>query len=113
MLRGNDALAEWTKNRPSGFFLPSSDNSVIRHLPQINNWVNSHFTDVPAKSKFFRDADPFLIAYAREHGYTVVTHEKYSENTTKVKIPNVCIQFGVPYVNTFEMMRLVGIELKI
>jgi len=39
-------------------------------------------------------ADPFLVAYAKVHGATVVTEERYRPNAAK--IPNMCDHFGIP-----------------
>lgn len=39
-------------------------------------------------------------------GATVVTHEKPNPHVQRrVPIPNVCHALGVPYVDTFEMLR--------
>jgi hypothetical protein len=47
-----------------------------------------------------------MVAYAKANGLAVVTHEEYAPDVRrKVPIPNVCIEFGVEYVNTFEMLR--------
>jgi hypothetical protein len=60
-------------------------------------------------------ADPFLIAYALAHGHTVVTHETYANpnQRNKVKIPNVCVQFGVPHMTIFDLLRNTKISLHI
>ena len=40
---------------------------------------------------------------------TVVTHEEYAQDVKKsVKIPNVCIEFHVPWCSTFDLLRGVG-----
>ncbi len=50
--------------------------------------------------------DGWLIAYAKVNGHIVVTHEEMAPRAKKtVPIPNVCIQFGVDYCNTFTMLR--------
>ncbi len=52
-----------------------------------------------------------MAAYARVHNMTVVTLETFDANIKRrVKLPNVCRQFGVEYVNTFEMLRRIGIR---
>ncbi|WP_255365668.1 MULTISPECIES: DUF4411 family protein [Alishewanella] len=39
-------------------------------------------------------------------GAIVVTHESLvSDATKKVKVPNICKQFGVQCINTFEFLR--------
>ncbi len=51
-------------------------------------------------------ADGWLIAYAKENGLIVVTHEEYAPGAqNKVPIPNVCIEFGVEFTDTFDMLR--------
>ena len=43
-------------------------------------------------------ADPFVIALARVHGYTVVTQESRSSKRDAAKIPNVCEHFGIRHI---------------
>lgn len=55
-------------------------------------------------------ADPWLIAAAIIGGYTIVTFERpnFSLGTNKAKyakIPDICEQFNVPYINLYEMLR--------
>ena len=55
---------------------------------------------------FLEKADPWLIAKAMVTGAVVVTHESLvSDNTKKVKVPNICKQFGVSCINTFDFLR--------
>ncbi len=51
-------------------------------------------------------ADPWLVAFTLDKEITIVTYEK-SEPTIKrkIKIPEVCNQFGVRYINTIDMLR--------
>jgi hypothetical protein len=68
------------------------------------------FSDA-AKTDFAKGADGWLVAYARARGRVVVTHEALSLDVKKkIPIPNVCRAFSVPYVNTFEMMRQLGMK---
>lgn len=58
-----------------------------------------------AKSEFATVADGWVVAYAAANNLTVVTHEQYAPGArAKVPMPNVCIEFGVKYVNTFQML---------
>lgn len=53
-----------------------------------------------------------MVAYALAKVYIVVTREQFnSEAKARVKIPNVCRAFGVHYVDTFQMMRELGVRL--
>ena len=58
-----------------------------------------------AKDEFANVADGWLVAYAKTHGLILVTHEIYNPTVQrKVPMPNVCEEFDVRYVNTFEML---------
>ncbi len=54
---------------------------------------------------FLKEADPWLIAHAKDNNYVIVTHERPSQSTTKIKIPDICNGLGVKWINTFEMLR--------
>jgi len=74
------------------------------------NWAygQSQFSDA-AKSEFASVADGWVVAYAAANDLIVVTHEQFAPDARrKIPIPNVCIEFDVEYVNTFEMLRTLG-----
>ena len=76
------------------------------------NWVSRHSRFRPEeKSRFARGADGWLIAYAKVKGGIVVTWEKAGgQNSTKVKIPDVCQQFNVTCCDLYAMVRALGIR---
>ena len=76
------------------------------------NWVqNSSQFKPEAKSKFAAGADGWLIAYAQTHSAVVVTQEVSAPDAkSKVLIPDVCQVFGVDYMNTWEMLRQLGVR---
>jgi hypothetical protein len=104
---GNDELSTWSKERShTGWFLDISDASTQHEFMQILARVTEADYSDYAKDDFFRGADPWLIAKAKVIGATVVTHEVFNPNTKKkVPIPNICREFGVPYLNTFDLLR--------
>jgi NADPH:quinone reductase-like Zn-dependent oxidoreductase len=54
-------------------------------------------------------ADPWVLAQAKADSIVVVTHEVLvPPNSKRVKIPNVCSQFGVLYVDTYTILRQTG-----
>ncbi len=56
-----------------------------------------------------RLADLWLVSFALGKEITIVTYEKSEPNIKrKIKIPEVCNQFGVRYINTIEMLRELG-----
>ena len=71
----------------------------------ISQWVDSRNYTQAAVADFLSVADSFLIACAHAHAFTVVTHELKSNQTTKVKIPNVCEAFGIQVTTPFAMLR--------
>jgi hypothetical protein len=103
----HDQLAEWIEaRRNSGWFLDISDHAtqtafaeVVQHVESVARYSR------PNKNVFLDGADPWLIAKARTMDWTVATHEQYHENSTKVKIPNVCRNFGIASCNTFDILR--------
>ena len=50
-------------------------------------------------------ADSYLVAHAHAQGHVVVTHELVANSRKNVKVPNACVEMGVEYINTFEMLR--------
>ena len=101
-----DALADWIKGAPDGFFESTADVSVAKKYAQLMEWpVRVGFTD-DARAEFAAVADGWLVAYAAVHGLTVVTHESSEpRRRNKIKVPDACEQFGVESMNTFEMLR--------
>ena len=105
-------LVQWAQNAPNGFFAFSGDQLVVTVYSTIMNWVQNEPQFKPAAvSKFAAVADGWLVAYAQAHNAVVVTHEKFAaEAKSRVLIPNVCRKFNVPYLNTFDMLRQLGVR---
>ena len=69
---------------------------------EIKDWVKNQAPD----SFFKKTEDQAVIAYAAVNKLVVVTHEEFAPAAKrKVPMPNVCVEFDVEYVNTFEMLR--------
>lgn len=107
---GGDDLLDWCRTRlPQDFFLDSSVS--VSEFQQISQWINNSDYKEEAKRKFLNDsvADIWLIAYAKKNGYTIVTEEiSTPQSKKKIKIPDVCAQFGIPCINTIDMYRGLG-----
>lgn len=109
---GKDELADWVKSDvASHCFELTTGAEVIRIYREIMAWVNGPggFSR-DAIALFAKGADGWLVAYAKAAGHVVVTHEQLSLGAKKVKIPNVCRQFGVAWANTFEMIRDLDVQ---
>ena len=80
-------------------------------LVEISRSINEQDYETGAKKVFLQGADYYLIAQAKARGYIIVTHEKPSDSRKKIKIPNVCIGFGVKYITVYEMLRMTKARL--
>lgn len=105
LINFSDELSKWAANQGSNFFLPI-DHHTITEMTNVSNWVMNGPHRTYAKNSFLGGADPFLIAYAKAHNHTVVSHEIYVPNELrKLKIPVVCQGLNVSCIRTFEMLR--------
>lgn len=116
IVRGKDDLSDWVKAKvPQRFFKGSQQSQgVLKEYQQVMRWVNStpQFKAL-AKADFASGADGWLVAYAKVHGYVVVTQEQLDTlSRGKVKIPNVCNQFSVSWMDTFQMLKALKVKLK-
>jgi hypothetical protein len=102
---GNDELAQWVKDRPE-HFIKNDDDETQSVFTEIVQAVVSGDYNPGNRDNFLAKADPWIIAKAKTIGATVVTHESLlAPNTRKVKVPNICHQFDVPCLNTFQFLR--------
>lgn len=109
-----DELASWVENVPPEVFASTRTGEIVQVFGQMMQWVNGQDQFKPtAKEEFARVADGWLAAYAQVHGAVVVTQEVYnSEIKKKVPLPNVCREFDVRWVNTFEMLRDLDVRFR-
>lgn len=105
LIAGEDALAEWTRLRHELFLSPEPE--LVATLAEIAQWVTTRSYTPAAQSTFLQaTADYYLVAHAKAGNHTVVTHEVPAPDAKKrVKIPDVCIAFGVKHVSPFVMLR--------
>lgn len=112
IVEGNDRLKRWVEKRvPATMFGKSNTSEIASSVSDIMNWVQTNGFDQPGVKSFAAKADPWLIAYALQHGMELVTHEIYNANTRrKVPIPNVCKHFGVKCTSIFETLRVLQVR---
>ena len=103
-----DALEEWIDAElPKTFFGSSDQDSVIEKYAELQQWANDETQyNEAAKAEFASVADAWVIAYAAAFDHTVVTLETIRDPNVKkrVPIPNVCEEFEISCINTFEML---------
>lgn len=114
LLRHDDRLSDWAKTEFIRWFASTNEASIVQCYAKYVTWANNNDQFNPAAKYEFAQvdvADGWLIAYTETYGGVLVTDEQLSlDIKKKVKIPNVCDAFKVPYINTFEMLRRLGIR---
>ena len=105
--------SDWVATKVSPQHILEENASHIQKLTEITNWVMYERQPAfPSKElrRFFKGADPKIIAAAAVEKCTIVTYEKpvADPNSKKAKIPDIAAQFGVKCVNPVEMFRQLG-----
>ena len=109
IIRTEDDLSDWLKH--SSIPIKQITEPVTAALQNIYNSDPKHkFLVDNTKARSL--ADPWVIAHSIAEGATVVTkEEKVTQlNSKRIKIPNVCDNMNVRWINDFEFLREVGIR---
>lgn len=108
---GEDELAEWAHGHKS--FFREVDEKATVHFAELSQWAASqNFTPAALANFTGNNADYLLIAYAKGHDLSVVSHEQSNPSSRKrVLIPDACKAVGVRSVDTFEMLRRTEVRL--
>lgn len=112
LAKGNDDLSNWADTKFRDAFISTDDEQIIDSYRNIIEWVQMHsqFSD-EAKANFAGGADGWLIAVAIERKFVVVTQETIAPDAKrKIPIPNVCNAFDIEYIDTFSMLRKLGVK---
>ena len=95
-----DELYDWVKLRKKMFC--SLDANIQRQARGIQR----QFPTLVKIDRTRPDADPFVIALAKEHNLTVVCYEE--SKPSKPRIPDACQALGIPCINLVELFRREG-----
>lgn len=110
-LRRHD-VKTWAHEHFLHAFASTDAEDVIKAYKAVANWVRDQARFSPHYvSEFMNGADEWLVAYANVKRCTLVTHEQPAPEAKKVKIPDVCHEFDVPFIDTFAMLRQLGVRL--
>ncbi|SRR5258705_13222594 len=107
IIKTDDDLATWLKQ--SGIPVHEIDSVVTKCLQDIyaKDPVHKYLVDNTKQRSL---ADPWVIAHAIKANACVVTKEnKELASTTRIKIPNVCDNMGVLWIDDFKFIE----ELKL
>ncbi len=115
LAKGQGLLQKWAATKlPASFFRDESVAAI--EYGKIMHWLHhvkrTHYkSDAIARFIAADSADPWLVAYAMKTNYTVVTQEVSApQSKSKVKMPDVCIEFNVKYINIIDMFRELSIK---
>jgi len=112
--KNEDQLSLWLKENENFFIIKSSaDENIIKNYSLLITCVQENQQyKASAKSQFAEEPDFWLCAHAMTYNYMIVTQEKYKPNIKKkVKIPNVCKEFNIEYIDLFQFIKEIGIRL--
>ncbi len=104
-----DDLSKWLKRSSIPVHKPTEQ--VIKCWQTIlqANPLHKHLVDnVKGRSL----ADPWVISHALNIGATVVTKENFETalNTKRIKIPNVCENMGIRWIDDFAFAKELGMK---
>jgi Domain of unknown function (DUF4411) len=106
-----DDLTEWAKAHRDGDLFVEPDDVVQAALRDIADFVTGTYIEAAA-TRFLDGADPWVIAHAQCDKGTVVTVETMAgAGSARPKIPNICREFDVQCIDTFAMLRELGVLL--
>lgn len=103
----DDGLSSWADQRPHIF--KEIDSSVEANVIAI--FQSEKNRRLLQEGKGHSGGDPWVIAHAMSEGAVVVTKESYEDKSPiKVRIPNVCENMDVEWIDEFEFLRRVGVS---
>jgi len=111
-----DDLSAWCQENLSNDFFKSSDEVMVQYA-QLVRWTSSRsdYYKTSAIDEFLQaeEADAFIISYALADpsNRIIVTQEKADNSKKKIKIPDVCREFDLKYINTIQLLRELKISL--
>ena len=109
IVRTDDDLSRWLKT--SGIPIRKISEAVTISLQKIysHNPIHVNLVD---NTKARSLADPWVIAHAIDEKATVVTKEEKvtAFGSNRIKIPNVCDNMGIRWINDFDFISEQGIS---
>jgi len=97
-----DELYKWALNNKYAFkdYDMLDEPNIIKQMSsKYTEWVNDKLSST--------NADPWLIAQAKCNNWKIITEEGLTTGSTprkKIRIPDVCKDFGVKCINLLELI---------
>jgi len=107
----DDEVTNWLKQNPT-FILPL-EPQVLNAYKSLVNWVdNQKQFDATEKNEFYTKADGWLVAYASAYQMSVVSQEERAKTGShRIKIPNLCDEMGVEFINFPKLIKQMDFQL--
>ncbi len=111
IVRTEDDLSKWLKK--SKIPIKKINEPVTIFLQKIYSFNPIH-KNLVDNTKARSLADPWVIAHALHENAIVVTKEEKitALSSTRIKIPNVCDNMGIRWINDFQFIDELGIKFK-
>lgn len=109
IIRTDDDLSKWLKTSKLPVQKITEDVTLCLKKIYDSNPLHKFLVDsVKGRSL----ADPWIIAHALNDKSTVVTKEEKitALNSNKIKIPNVCDNMGIRWINDFSFAKEINIK---
>lgn len=104
----DDQLLAWAKQHKD-IFVHEIDQEVEKCLAKVYENPLHHRLVDSIKGRSL--ADPWVIAHAMAENAVVVTKENIElQSRKRIKIPNVCDDLKIEWINDFEFIRRMGIK---
>jgi len=114
--RNKDLLTDWIVTNFSLGFMSTQEDDVVEVYTRLMVWAQKQGQFSEAAVFEFSEvtnADAWVISYAIAKNCTLVTTEKFNPNIKKrIPIPNVCMNFSLEPIDTFEMLRRLRVRLR-
>jgi hypothetical protein len=108
IIRTEDDLSKWLKG--SKIPINKISEPITIHLRKILEDYPLLVDNTKARSL----ADPWVIAHALNENASVVTKEEKvtALNSNRIKIPNVCDNMGIRWINDFQFIDELDIKFQ-
>lgn len=112
LIRNDDELADWAKYRDNLFLETSDDETQTQFKHVAAHIMTLTHMNHGTHEEFLGCADPWLVAKAMAlPGSIVVTQETFDPNIRKkIKLPNMCRDFNITPIDTFQLLRALKAE---
>ncbi len=108
IIRTEDDLSKWVK----GSKIPI--NNISEPVTILIRKILEDYPLLVDSTKGRSLADPWVIAHALHENATIVTKEEKvtALNSNKIKIPNVCDNMGIRWINDFQFIDELDIKFQ-